>query len=228
MQQWRGLCGGTEEVLVLIERVSQLAGQGLYDAAYSRLPRFRQEKADSLLFERDRRLSVGAWLLLEQAFQMEGLRLSDYSIGQTEQGKPYALECPLCFSVSHSGEYAMCAVSRGGEVGCDIQRIDAYDAGFARVCMTPRELNEIEELPSSSQRARAFCRHWVAKESYVKALGCGLAKDLASFAAEFPDDAESDSSENARILDDALAGAAGAFEMNAPYGYCAAVCVLVA
>lgn len=226
MRQWRKSFEGTGEVLVLIEDVSGLADPETYDAVRARIPRFRQKKADSLLFERDRRLSVGAWLLLDQAFRMEGLCLCDYPIKFSVQGKPYAEDCPLRFNVSHSGEYVMCALSRAGEVGCDIQQLDAYDAGLARACMTPGELEEIETPPLVSQRACVFYRHWVAKESYVKALGCGLAKAPSSFAVGFRGDGESDSSGGVRIFDDSLTGEANVFEVPAPEGYCAAVCVL--
>lgn len=226
MRQWRKSFGDAQEVLVLIEHVSHLAGPDIYDRVRSQLPRFRQEKADSLLLERDKRLSVGAWLLLEQAFHIEGLCLDDYPIKRSDQGKPYASGCPLHFSISHSGEYAMCAVSRAGEVGCDIQRISAYDAGLARACMMPCEVEEIEVLPYVPQRAYAFCRHWVAKESHVKALGCGLAKNLASFFVGLHDEGGKAPFGSIRIFDDAPAGGAAAFEVPAPKGYCAAVCVI--
>lgn len=227
MRQWRESFGDAQEVLVLMESTSQLADPQAYAAARSRLPRFRQQKADSLAFERDKRLSVGAWLLLEQAFRAEGLCLSDYPIGRTERGKPYATDCPLRFNISHSGEYVMCAVSRAGEVGCDIQRVDAYDAGLARACMMPRELKEIEAQPAATQRTHAFYRHWVAKESYVKALGCGLAKVPTSFAVALGDEGEGEGETpgHVRILDDALTSRADALELSAPEGYCAAVCM---
>ena len=125
-----GVGGTLEDVRILMESVAYLEDPAEYAKAYARLPRFRQEKADSLLFEHDRRLSVGAWLLLERAFMLEGLDLGVYAIGHSGWGKPHAVGSPLRFSISHSGEYAMCAVSRAGEVGCDIQRIDAYDGGL--------------------------------------------------------------------------------------------------
>ena len=224
MQQRHRCSGSSEVALVLIECVAQLADPKCYAAAYRQLPRFRQKKADSLMFERDGRLSVGAWLLLWQAFHREGVCLDSYPISYSERGKPYAEGCPLRFSISHSGEYVMCAVSRSREVGCDIQQIDAYDEGLARVCMTSRELDEIEALPSAAQRAHAFYRHWVAKESYIKALGSGLAKAPASFAVGLCGDEGARGS--ARIIDEASTGEADIFEVEAPEGYCAALCTL--
>lgn len=231
-----GVGGTLEDVRILMESVAYLEDPAEYAKAYARLPRFRQEKADSLLFEHDRRLSVGAWLLLERAFMLEGLDLGVYAIGHSGWGKPHAVGSPLRFSISHSGEYAMCAVSRAGEVGCDIQRIDAYDGGLARACMMSCEVSAIEASSCCGERALRFCRHWVAKESYIKALGCGLAKAPASFAVGLRDIGESDSGCNpknrgaigeALVFDGGQADRANIFEARAPEGYCAAVCALV-
>lgn len=223
-----------EGIRILLESVADLENPGEYAQAYARLPRFRQVKADTLMFGRDKCLSVGAWLLLGRAFMLEGYCLDDYRIGYSQCGKPFVMDCPLHFSIAHSGEYAMCAVSQAGEIGCDIQRIDAYDGDLARVCMKPCEISRIEASSCFDERALRFCRHWVAKESYMKALGCGLAKDPASFAVGLRDAWESDAGCKLKwsapgdvlVFDGDQAERACVFGVHAPQGYCAAVCAL--
>ena len=70
-----------EGIRILLESVADLENPGEYAQAYARLPRFRQVKADTLMFGRDKCLSVGAWLLLGRAFMLEGYCLDDYRIG---------------------------------------------------------------------------------------------------------------------------------------------------
>lgn len=92
--------------------------------------------------------------------------------------------------------------------------------------MTPCELEEIENSSSDSMRAQAFCRHWAAKESCIKALGCGPARDPSSFAVAFNNIEDTDSLGDVRILDDSLPVGTTAFEVHAPEGYRAAACAL--
>jgi len=69
----------------------------------------------------------------------------------TRAGKPFAPGCPD-FSITHAGEWVLCALAAGGEVG-----IDAEESGAARW---------------SEDRLAS----WAAKEATVKAAGATLAE----------------------------------------------------
>ena len=89
----------------------------------------------------------------------------------------------LCFNLSHSGDWALCAVTRGREIGVDIEKIQPHraTAGIARRFFSPREVDALFALPEHL-RAAAFFRCWTRKEAYIKAKGRGLSISLASFA----------------------------------------------
>lgn len=104
-----------------------------------------------------------------------------------EKGKPAVLSAQnsldLRFNVSHSGSLGILAVTNGCELGVDIetrQRVIEYMA-ISRRFFAPREHEALSEVPEEL-RQRAFLRCWTRKESYVKALGQGLACSLKSFS----------------------------------------------
>ena len=86
------------------------------------------------------------------------------------------------FNVSHSGGWALQAVTRGGEVGIDIERADPRFAQeqIPERFFSPGEVAQLRSLPAHEQTA-AFFRCWTRKEAYIKARGMGLALALDSF-----------------------------------------------
>jgi len=86
------------------------------------------------------------------------------------------------FSVSHSGGVALYAVTRGREVGIDLERIrsDLAVKEIAERFFSPREVATLRELPTEAQR-EAFFRCWTRKEAYIKARGEGLSLPLDQF-----------------------------------------------
>lgn len=99
-----------------------------------------------------------------------------------QRGKPFLADHPgLWFNLAHTDDLALVAVSRGGEVGVDVERVvdlpDALDV--ARVCFALSE-QQMLRAESRGNRARAFFAGWTRKEAYVKAVGTGLSA-LQSF-----------------------------------------------
>ncbi len=95
------------------------------------------------------------------------------SIAVSESGKPYLTDAPAVqFSLSHSGDWAVCAVSNY-PVGVDIQHCGTGRRDVARRFFHPDEVRYLDAL-SSGEREQAFFRLWALKESYVKADGRGL------------------------------------------------------
>lgn len=149
---------------------------GAFSALCDSLSARRREKIARARLDADKRLLLGAGLLLDRALRPFGLCERDAEITLGEHGKPYlAGRDDLFFSLSHSGNIALCAVS-DRELGADVQaHRDVREALARRVCTE----SEYDALASCTEpeKKKLFLRLWTAKESYLKYLGTGLTRD---------------------------------------------------
>lgn len=113
----------------------------------------------------------------------------DIKFSTNEYGKPFLIRSNdfsrlmnIEFNLSHSGDFALIAITRGRKVGIDVERIrtDIELEDLARRNFSPREVSEFVSLPAE-QRARGFFNCWTRKEAYIKAQGLGLSMPLDSF-----------------------------------------------
>jgi 4'-phosphopantetheinyl transferase len=164
---------------LVLAPVTALADPGRFAEGLARVSAQRREKIARLRHEGARRLSLGAALLLDRLLTDAGLDpAGDFAFG--EQGKPYLPGRPnVYFSLSHSGEYVLCALS-DAEIGCDVERLRKVDLALASRFFHPEEAAWLFSLPRKEQKA-AFLRLWTLKESYGKALGLGLNLPLNEF-----------------------------------------------
>jgi 4'-phosphopantetheinyl transferase len=88
----------------------------------------------------------------------------------------------LRFNVSHAHGMALYALTRGREIGIDLERIRADMRGedIAARFFAPQEVGLLQALPAH-RRHEAFFMLWTRKEAYVKARGDGLSLDLTRF-----------------------------------------------
>lgn len=91
-----------------------------------------------------------------------------FEILRTENGKPYVEGNPVYFSVSHSGDRAVIAISRSG-VGIDLENFTKKIRQSVLSRFPARERAEIFD-------EKDFLQHWTAREAYIKFLGLTLAK----------------------------------------------------
>lgn len=86
------------------------------------------------------------------------------------------------FNLSHSGNFALIAVTRGRKVGVDVELIreDIELENLASRNFLQRENQELMALPVE-QRTLGFFNCWTRKEAYIKARGLGLSLSLDSF-----------------------------------------------
>lgn len=149
-----------------------LTDEFLFDAAYARATEERKGKVDRYRFRRDQYASLGAELLLRHALDRLGIRTLAYSYG--EAGKPYLSgEDSVFFSLSHSGKFALCAVSEY-EIGADIETVRKADIRIAERFFCPNEYEQIAVQETEEGRQALFFRYWTLKESFLKATGLGL------------------------------------------------------
>lgn len=158
--------------------VEPLKDEKLFSAAYRAASAERRKKADSFRFEKDKRLSLGASLLLDFGLKKAGY--SGAGIIYGEQGKPYLKNGELFFGISHSEDYALCAFS-DCEVGCDIEKMKPADIKIAKRFFTAAEYEDIASRETERERTELFYEYWTLKESFMKATGLGMKLALNGF-----------------------------------------------
>ncbi|WP_405268194.1 4'-phosphopantetheinyl transferase family protein [Methanobrevibacter sp.] len=144
---------------------------------YCLVSQIRKEKIDFYRFEKDKKLSAGAYLLLKKLLDEKNIT---NPIFKTEKyGKAYISNHDnIHFNLSHSGKIVLCAIS-DMEVGVDVEYIDSeIDLNIAKNYFYNREY---ESIMKSDNPSDEFFRYWVLKESYMKYTGLGMNLELDSF-----------------------------------------------
>lgn len=110
------------------------------------------------------------------------IRFQHNAFGKPELVSAGALQ-DLCFNMSHTPGLAVCAITRCGDIGVDVEYHTENQAllEIADHYFSPREVDDLLSLPDS-QRHAGFFRYWTLKEAYVKARGEGLSLPLDSFS----------------------------------------------
>lgn len=93
----------------------------------------------------------------------------------------------LFFNISHTRGLIALAVTRGREVGIDVENIATRSVSLdvANRFFSPTEVAELSHVAPDRQQDRFF-EYWTFKESYIKARGMGLSLPLNGFSFEFP------------------------------------------
>lgn len=155
--------------------------------AISGLSADEQARAGRFAFDRDRRrFALGRGAVRKILASYLGCPPAEIAFAYGEFGKPRLAgrhaAAELQFNASGSGDLAVCAVTSDQSVGIDIEQMrDSCDPDVVRYALSDVELTEFERIPAEDQPA-AFYRTWTRKEAYLKAVGCGLSRPLASFA----------------------------------------------
>ncbi len=111
---------------------------------------------------------------------------ADVALAYGPRGKPMlggtCARGSLQFNVAHTHDLALVAVTRGCDVGVDVERLRpvSHLESIARRYFHPAEAGKILDAPAES-RHEAFLRCWTAKEAAIKAIGTGLTDSLAAF-----------------------------------------------
>lgn len=165
---------------VFFADTDSLRNPELFETAYRLVDFDRQSKVDRIRFDKDKRLSLGAGFLLFTALCEYGLK-PPFSFEQNEFGKPFLVgNKDVFFSLSHSGTLAMCAVSPV-PIGVDVERKKEADLRIAKRFFHSEEYEAVISSSDPLRQSEMFFRIWTRKESYVKAIGKGLALPFESF-----------------------------------------------
>ena len=161
--------------------VGCLDNEMLFREKVRQLSPYRQQKIAILRHEKDKNRSLAAGLLLDHALAAYGLqeRSVEYEIG--EWGKPALRYHPeICFSLSHSGDYAICTIG-DRPLGNDIERVKDGRLKVADRFFAQEELSWLYEAGEEEQTQRMF-RLWTMKESFLKVTGQGMTLPLKDFS----------------------------------------------
>ena len=153
------------------------------------------ERGARFYFERDRRrFAIGRGILRSILGAYAGADPRALRFAAGENGKPCLVPASatgaasaapdLFFNVTHSEGLAAIAVTRGGEIGVDIEserEIPEWET-IAATYFTPPEQARLQACTAESRRAEFF-RAWTRQEALLKAAGVGLGGAVGRGAA---------------------------------------------
>ena len=138
----------------------------------------RRERIERIKPELKKRQSIAAGYLLYLLKKRFGIEEEPVTL---PGGKPvFGERKDVCFSISHSGNYAAIAFGET-PLGMDIECVKQANFKVAKRFFTKEEYAYLEEKDETEQ-ADCFCQVWTAKEAVIKAAGGGLAIPLGSFS----------------------------------------------
>jgi 4'-phosphopantetheinyl transferase len=182
--------------------VSELEDKNIFDSYMSQLSTCRKEKINTLKFDKDKQLSLGAGILLMECLKEYNIeeRACEYNVN--EHGRPYILEYEnIEFNLSHSGRIAAIAIDNTvninninkerGDIcdidnsqvfeaafnfGIDVEQIKKYSPNVVKRIFSESDQNIISDLEKedTEQAEKYFVRVWTRIESYGKMTGNGV------------------------------------------------------
>lgn len=139
---------------------------------YAASDKSRKLKADRLKQEPAKKLSLAAGMLARQGIAKHfGINPKDIKFRCDQNGKPYAEGLDIHFSLSHSGDLAVCAIS-DTPVGIDVEKVRHVNTGVAKKWFTEQEQAFVFSDKTKAQRR--FFEIWTKKEAYAKRTGAGI------------------------------------------------------
>lgn len=111
---------------------------------------------------------MGAGLLLNLVLHRYDISVD--ALRTNENGKPIVEG--ICFNLSHSGDYVICAVSEK-PVGCDIEKIKEAPKQVEKRAFSPEENSYLKSFSGDAYN-REFFHLWTKKESFLKMKGIGI------------------------------------------------------
>jgi 4'-phosphopantetheinyl transferase len=146
-------------------------------------------RAGAFHFDRDRATYIAAHAMLRRVLR-EALGGAEPDFARSPLGRP-ELTPPRdgrpvpTFNLTHTGDFAACAILHGAPVGIDAEDIrrpiDA--AEIAARWFAPSERRLLEWL-AEEKRAEMFFRIWTLKEAILKTTGHGLRIEPQLFAVD--------------------------------------------
>jgi 4'-phosphopantetheinyl transferase len=195
---------GTRDVCIWLCEAPEEAGAAEVARAAALISADERARMSRFRFEADRRRYLFAHALVRTALTRHAPDTSPevWRFRTTPYGRPEIETAggppPLRFNLSHTAGLVACAVTRGRDVGVDVEHVgppgrngalgDAELLEVARRVFAPAEVADVEGAATDARRERFFAI-WTLKEAYIKARGLGLHLPLERFAFRLDGDA---------------------------------------
>lgn len=162
---------------VLMMNCSCFSDEKLFLKSMGTLSRYRQKKVNQSKTSQGKLQRLAAGVLLNKALENRNLCERDMEYRVDSCGKPFFANRPdLHFSLSHSGDWVICALS-DGRVGADVQVISEYHPRVAARYFSKEDSEYLTQLTGEEQD-REFTRLWVQKEARVKYFGTWKGQEI--------------------------------------------------
>jgi 4'-phosphopantetheinyl transferase len=145
-------------------------------------------RADRFYFQRDRdRFILARGFLRILLSHYLDLLPSQVEFNYGLYGKPFldhgSNSENLQFNISHSGDLALFAFTKGIEIGVDVEQMrpEPVEDEVAERFFSDTEVSAFRSVPQC-ERQVAFFNCWTRKEAYIKAKGAGLSIKLDQFS----------------------------------------------
>jgi 4'-phosphopantetheinyl transferase len=160
-------------------------------AAIDTLSVEERERAARFVLGRDRLMFIAAHAMLRAALSdYEQVPPGTWEFDRIGNGKPVLAarhrDIALTFNLAHTRGLVACAISRGADVGVDVEPVKSrpHALDIATRFFSPAEVEQLSACTGTDRDVR-FIEIWTLKESYIKALGEGLAHPLGGFGFSF-------------------------------------------
>ncbi len=149
-----------------------------YEKYFSMMSDERKKAVDRLRFESAKKQTILGEALARKAINdLLGINEDKIIFSRTENGKPFAENANVFFSISHSKDYVVCAVDNS-EIGVDIEQIRQVESRITNISCTERDKQYIfggtETDSLDPEMLTRFFEVWTAKEAYFKYVGSGI------------------------------------------------------
>ncbi len=137
-----------------------------FEHYFENMTGLRRERVSRLKLKEDKFRTVSGEMLVKKHFG------EDAVIGIGEKGKPFLENKKGEFSLSHSGNFVLLAVS-DEKIGADIECIRPVNKNIIKKICTLKEAEFVENAQGEEKNIRLLLI-WTFKEAYFKYLGTGL------------------------------------------------------
>lgn len=140
-------------------------------------------RADGFLVDRPRRVFTATRFALRSILgRYLGVAPGDVPLVVGPRGKPQLANGDLRFNAAHSGDLAVIVVTRGCEVGVDVEQVRPVErAAELAVRFFHRQEQAAVLAVDTAESSRALLSIWTRKEAVLKAVGSGIVHPLSTF-----------------------------------------------
>ncbi|MBO5869812.1 MAG: 4'-phosphopantetheinyl transferase superfamily protein [Clostridia bacterium] len=149
-----------------------------YDKYFQMMSDKRKESVNRLKFDSAKKQTIlGEALARKGLNDLTGIDEDKIIFSRTENGKPFAENADVFFSISHSKDYVVCAVD-DNEIGVDIEQIRQVESRITNISCTERDkkyiFGEADSETLTPEMLNRFFEVLTAKEAYFKYIGSGI------------------------------------------------------